>query len=172
MRDHFKRPSVQEDRYDLVGKIIAIKLRGLKKRQRLMAEKIIDDVLFEAEMDSLPIHSHPSTHGYLQQYQATYFPRYSPSPSPSSSPNSRTSNVSPSQSQHYIHTAKHAVENSIVSQSTYIPHLTTMPLDVNPTAIKQCSQVEEAPQQLLSRNSNEVQLSIKENTAAIFDYVM
>ncbi|XP_054744339.1 uncharacterized protein LOC129248746 [Anastrepha obliqua] len=42
VRDHFKTPPEQFDRYDLLGKSIAVKLRGLEKRQALMAEKKID----------------------------------------------------------------------------------------------------------------------------------
>lgn len=53
VRGHFKRPaptSATEDRYDLLGKSIAIKLRSIEKPQRLIAEKIINDPLFDAEM--------------------------------------------------------------------------------------------------------------------------
>lgn len=53
VQDHFNRPQVQEDRYDLVGKTIAMKLRGLGDRQSLIVEKKINDILFEAEMDTL-----------------------------------------------------------------------------------------------------------------------
>ncbi|CAH1988849.1 unnamed protein product [Acanthoscelides obtectus] len=53
VRDHFKTPKEQLDRFDLLGKTIAVKLRGLEKRQALIAEKKIGDILFEAEMGSL-----------------------------------------------------------------------------------------------------------------------
>ncbi|KAK0179371.1 hypothetical protein PV327_005129 [Microctonus hyperodae] len=85
VRDHFNRPaptSVTEDRYDLLGKSIAIKLRSLEKRQRLITEKIINDTLFDAEMANLntePIQIHP---------------RFTFVPSPTHS--SRTSTPSPS----------------------------------------------------------------------------
>lgn len=71
VRDHFKRPPIQDDRYDLLGKTIAVRLRGLEKRQRLMADKLINDVLFEGEMGTLTSQSFHSTPVYLQQHQAT-----------------------------------------------------------------------------------------------------
>ncbi|KAL3275393.1 hypothetical protein HHI36_020157 [Cryptolaemus montrouzieri] len=44
-RDHFKTPREQLDHYDLTGKTVAVRLRGLEKRLALNAEKI-NDVLF------------------------------------------------------------------------------------------------------------------------------
>ncbi|CAH1113076.1 unnamed protein product [Psylliodes chrysocephalus] len=52
-RDHFKAPREQPDRYDLIGKTAAVRLRSLGKRQALIAEKTTNDVLFEAEMGYL-----------------------------------------------------------------------------------------------------------------------
>ncbi|VVD04839.1 unnamed protein product [Leptidea sinapis] len=40
-----------EDKYDAFGKNVAHKLRSLPTNQRLLAEKIINDALFEAEME-------------------------------------------------------------------------------------------------------------------------
>lgn len=57
MRDHFKRPRpiVTEDRCDVIGKNVAMKLRALDTKQIIIAEKLINDLLFEAEIDtSLP----------------------------------------------------------------------------------------------------------------------
>lgn len=53
VRDHFKKPPSQDDRYDLLGKSVACRIRALDKRQRLIVEKRINDVLFEAEMGML-----------------------------------------------------------------------------------------------------------------------
>lgn len=53
MRDHFKRPKMEEDRYDVIAKGFAMRLRELEKRQRIISEKLINDILFEAEMGSL-----------------------------------------------------------------------------------------------------------------------
>lgn len=92
MRDHFKRPvpiSAPEDRYDLLGRSIAIKLRSIEKRQRLMAEKIINDTLFDAEMGNL------STESFRSPRNFTFIP------SPSPSPISRTPSSSPSLIQQY-----------------------------------------------------------------------
>ncbi|XP_066153390.1 uncharacterized protein [Euwallacea fornicatus] len=133
VRDHFKRPAAiqsLEDRYDLLGRTIAIKLRTLDNRQRLFAEKIINDTLFEAEMGTLNNHSSrgcsPST-GNIQQYErdcynhssTTFSPIFVPSPTPSptstaSSPNSlllQQSNIQPhSYSQSSQYTQQQPVE--------------------------------------------------------------
>lgn len=53
VKDHFKKPRLEEDRFDIIGKAIAIKLRGLPKQQMLISEKIINDALFQAEMGCL-----------------------------------------------------------------------------------------------------------------------
>lgn len=55
VQEHFKKPRVQEDRFDVIGKTIAIKLRGLPKQQMLIAEKLMNDTLFQAEMGSLTL---------------------------------------------------------------------------------------------------------------------
>ncbi|KAF5276610.1 hypothetical protein FQR65_LT16268 [Abscondita terminalis] len=49
---HFKKP---EDRFDVVGKTIAMKLRDLPRQQMLLAGKIINETLFEAEMGNLTV---------------------------------------------------------------------------------------------------------------------
>lgn len=46
-------PVVPEDRFDVYGKNVAMKLRQLPNDQRMLAEKAINDVLFEAEMGTL-----------------------------------------------------------------------------------------------------------------------
>ncbi|CAH2096532.1 unnamed protein product [Euphydryas editha] len=51
----YKRSSIEEDRFDAFGKNIAMKLRDLPKQQRLIAEKIINDTLFQAEMGLLTL---------------------------------------------------------------------------------------------------------------------
>lgn len=43
----------EKDRFDIFGDNVAIKLRALPENQRIMAEKLINDVLFEAESNSL-----------------------------------------------------------------------------------------------------------------------
>ncbi|XP_060536073.1 uncharacterized protein LOC132708013 [Cylas formicarius] len=43
----------KEDQFDTIGKNIASKLRNLPHEQRIYAEKIINDVLFEAELGCL-----------------------------------------------------------------------------------------------------------------------
>lgn len=41
------------DRYDVFGENISMKLRYLPENQRIMAEKLFNDVLFEAECHNL-----------------------------------------------------------------------------------------------------------------------
>jgi hypothetical protein len=41
-----------EDSFDIYGKHIAHKLRGLKGNQNVFAQKLINDVLFEADMEA------------------------------------------------------------------------------------------------------------------------
>lgn len=61
VNEHFKRPL--DDRFDIFGKYVAMKLRELPKQQGLIAEKIINDTLFHAELGSLTlpqyIHTNP-----------------------------------------------------------------------------------------------------------------
>lgn len=56
VRDHFKRPVIRDDRYDILGKSVALRLRELPSQQKIIAEKIIHDTIYEAEMGSLTIH--------------------------------------------------------------------------------------------------------------------
>ncbi|CAK1597311.1 unnamed protein product [Parnassius mnemosyne] len=58
VNDHFKRPRdeiKQEDRHDIYCKSIASKLRDLPRKQRMLAEKLINEVLFEAEWGNLTL---------------------------------------------------------------------------------------------------------------------
>ncbi|XP_049944318.1 uncharacterized protein LOC126426446 [Schistocerca serialis cubense] len=75
VRDHFKKPSPQDDRYDLLGESIAMRMRTLEKRQRLIVEKIIDDLLYEAEMGMLNV----PTSSYSSEYLTSRRPRWSSS---------------------------------------------------------------------------------------------
>lgn len=54
VREHFKKPPTVEDRYDLFGRTVAMRMRGLEKRQSLIVEKQINDLLFEAELGITP----------------------------------------------------------------------------------------------------------------------
>uniref|UniRef100_A0A2S2QRJ1 MADF domain-containing protein n=1 Tax=Sipha flava TaxID=143950 RepID=A0A2S2QRJ1_9HEMI len=55
VHDHFKLPVQQDDRFDIFGKNVAMKLRDLTKEQRIFAENIINEALFLGEMDTLTI---------------------------------------------------------------------------------------------------------------------
>lgn len=61
VRDHFQKPSRQDDRYDIMGKSFAMRIRALEKRQALIVEKRINDLLFEAEMSTFDV---PNTGSY------------------------------------------------------------------------------------------------------------
>lgn len=77
VRDHFKKPPSQDDRYDLMGKSFAMRIRALEKRQRLIVEKRINDIIFEAEMGML----NTPTNSYNLDYTSSSSSR---TPSPSS----------------------------------------------------------------------------------------
>lgn len=55
VQNHFKRPAITNDRFDIYGANVAAKLRDLTKHQRILAEKIINETLFLAEMETLTI---------------------------------------------------------------------------------------------------------------------
>lgn len=40
----------QEDEYSVVGNIIALQLKGMDEKQRLIAEKLVSDVMFYGRM--------------------------------------------------------------------------------------------------------------------------
>ncbi|KAJ8946660.1 hypothetical protein NQ314_008832 [Rhamnusium bicolor] len=54
VNEHFTRPKV-DDRFDVYAKNINMKLRDLAKEQRIIAEKLINDTLFLAEMGNLTL---------------------------------------------------------------------------------------------------------------------
>ncbi|XP_050668606.1 uncharacterized protein LOC126967941 [Leptidea sinapis] len=77
VRDHFKRPRpiVTEDRCDIIGKNVAMKLRALDAKQIIVAEKLINDLLFEAEIGNLtPEHAYINMRDILKQNQRSYVP--------------------------------------------------------------------------------------------------
>ncbi|CAH0724242.1 unnamed protein product, partial [Brenthis ino] len=52
--DKFKRHySEVDDEYDAIGINVAAKLRGLPPNMRILAEKLINDVLYQAQMNAL-----------------------------------------------------------------------------------------------------------------------
>ncbi|KAG5865199.1 hypothetical protein JTB14_020766 [Gonioctena quinquepunctata] len=53
VQNHFKKPVHNNDGFDIFGTNVAAKLRDLKKQQRILAEKLINETLFEAEMENL-----------------------------------------------------------------------------------------------------------------------
>ncbi|XP_065572647.1 uncharacterized protein LOC136035002 isoform X2 [Artemia franciscana] len=55
VNEGFSRPQMLEDRFDIFGKNVAVKLRDLPKQQRIICEKLINDALYAAEMGSLTI---------------------------------------------------------------------------------------------------------------------
>jgi hypothetical protein len=58
---------VKEDMFEITGKNVASKLRILTKEQRIIAEKLINDVLYEAQLGNLKRNSRlivNEPHGY------------------------------------------------------------------------------------------------------------
>jgi patatin-like phospholipase/acyl hydrolase len=54
IEQHFKKPKPKEDRHDVFDKNVALKMRDMSNNtQRLLAERIINDALFMAEMGQL-----------------------------------------------------------------------------------------------------------------------
>lgn len=76
VRDHFKRPrNLTEDRCDVFGKNVAIKLRALEANKIVVVEKLINDLLFEAEIGHLtPNHAYINMRDILKQNQGSYVP--------------------------------------------------------------------------------------------------
>lgn len=52
---------LREDEYDIIGKNIAAKLRKLTPEMTIYAEKVINEALFEAQLNSLTRYSHVTT---------------------------------------------------------------------------------------------------------------
>ncbi|GBP63737.1 Putative uncharacterized transposon-derived protein F52C9.6 [Eumeta japonica] len=112
VNDHFKRPRDEvskEDRHDIYFKSIANKLRDLPRQQRMLAEKLMNDVLHEAEWGNLTldfkvINTKPDNQRYTTSPSINFSPSYqitssshsshSASPSPNMQANQQT--VSPS----------------------------------------------------------------------------
>lgn len=78
VNEHFKQPKPPEDRFDVFGKNVAMKLRDLPRQQRVIAEKLINDALSEGEMNNLnmthritsftqPTYTYPTTFSHMQQ---------------------------------------------------------------------------------------------------------
>ncbi|KAH9645338.1 hypothetical protein HF086_002964 [Spodoptera exigua] len=55
VNEHFKRPKPPDNCFEVFGKNVGMTLQELSKQQRIIAEKIINDTLFLAEMGSLTI---------------------------------------------------------------------------------------------------------------------
>lgn len=62
--NNFKGLARKDEYFNVFSKNVTIKLRDLPKQQRLIAEKIINETLFEVEMDNLN-----SQHTLTSQYQ-------------------------------------------------------------------------------------------------------
>ncbi|KAJ3654791.1 hypothetical protein Zmor_013954 [Zophobas morio] len=56
LSESFTEQRIDEDEFDLLGRLYANKLRKLERAQRIYAEKIINDALFEAQLGSLNRH--------------------------------------------------------------------------------------------------------------------
>lgn len=79
VKDNFRKSRPEDDPFDTIGKRVAMKLRRLPKQQMLIAEKLINDTLFHAELGHL-------SSLYPQNYESSpqLYPLYIP-PFPTSS---------------------------------------------------------------------------------------
>lgn len=57
VREHLISSSKQEDEWDIAGRNVGAKLRRLSEEQRLYAERLIHEVLFQGQIGNLSIHS-------------------------------------------------------------------------------------------------------------------
>lgn len=57
IRDHLRSSSKQEDEWDITGRNVGAKLRRLSEEQRLFAERLIHEILFQGQLNNLSIHS-------------------------------------------------------------------------------------------------------------------
>nr|CAI5857930.1 unnamed protein product [Callosobruchus analis] len=124
VKEHFKRPAPQEDRYDLFGKTIAMKLRTLEKKQRLIAEKIINDTLFEAELGNITHRSQYSTGQYISSLSPTYIS--SPIASPNSSSTESSGPIMMQQAQ-TVRSLSNQDNHSSSTQNSYIVQVPQTP---------------------------------------------
>lgn len=52
-----QRLSQKDDEFDIFGKNVAIKLRTMTKEQKILSEKLINDVIFYGQMQQLSVNS-------------------------------------------------------------------------------------------------------------------
>jgi len=98
VREHFKRPRDKTgDRCDVIAKNIAMKLRALDAKNLCVVEKLINDLLFEAEIEHLtPDHAYINIRDILRQRQYIPAQQYQQQVHYQSSPVSFVSSRSPS----------------------------------------------------------------------------
>nr|CAH7719029.1 unnamed protein product [Callosobruchus chinensis] len=136
VNNHFKRPRTADDRFHIVGKNVAMKLRDLTNDQRRLAEKFINDILFEAEGETLTPH-HKLT------YQPLMSNRYHSSSTYSSQPSSQLSTSSAPPQQLLLLNSPTSNEHPPNYASSSYPRRPSFPLSATPAP----------PQQLLLLNS-------------------
>lgn len=133
VQNHFKRPASQDDRYDIFGKGVTLKLRDLDKTQALFAEKIINEALFLGEMGNLTI-SHkvmtPTTTPFDGVYSRSSTPLSSSSTSNHSNISQNSTNYSLPLHRIYPSTVAGYNESSII-QPVHLSCPTTMYQTIN-----------------------------------------
>lgn len=174
VKDHFKRPINQDDCFDIIGKNVAMKLRNLPKRQRLIAEKIINETLFEAEMDNLTLSHNLICQPVPRHFQQQIHHYDSPTPSPTvsipgtSSPffpiSSTPSPNFPRQTTLQPPTLLVPGQFNISKQQAY-PHSSATQ---SATLIQEQYQEQVYPQQAAGHNDRLVEVSSHEESAASF----
>lgn len=150
VQNHFKKPVSNKDRFDIFGENVAAKLRDLIKNQRILAEKIINETLFEAEMESLTI-SHRVV-GYSYDNSTPSPISYKRSPTPSQ--------------QYYTNSHFEVLQMPQVSQPTMpVPQ----PRQQVPQATQQVSETTQQVSETTQQNySPVVHISIPESASSFF----
>lgn len=151
VKEHFKRPILKDDRFDVFGKNVAIKLRDLPREQRLIAEKIINDTLFQAEMGQLTFPHQPQQ--FIRAISTLSPPTHQPQfirPTPTPSPPTY-------QSQQFIRLASTPSPSISVSenQQEYDDYSSMSPVQYNSNSQQNSTE-------------NVVQLSIPDQSAATY----
>lgn len=112
-------PTESNDKFDCLAKVWANKLRELEKTQMLLAEKAINDILFQASMNTLQMPNNiysPGSSIHSQITSPLYSTRNTNIYSPESSSNSQITSPPPPQAA-TIHESISSEQNSFMFRS-------------------------------------------------------
>ena len=152
VQQHFKRPATIDDRFDVYGKNVAMKLRDLPQEQRIMAEKIINDTLFVVEMGKLNMaHTQIYQQNVVATNTPTRTPTHTPTPTPTQTP---TPALSPIPYQPRIYPYETSTYYSPMQQYQYPEPCHYNPATLNATTHQLSSPEDSAGPFILNLNNN------------------